>query len=61
MPSTQAVAEAAVNGTILTMLIVAIIIVVQIIVLRFLAIIVTNAVIDTLEKRGYGKNNYWKR
>lgn len=58
--TTQVASNLIANSVILFLLFVAIVVVINILILKFITWVVTNTVLDVLEKRGYGKG-FWKR
>lgn len=58
--TTQVASNLIADSVILFLLFVAIVVVINILILKFIAWVVTNTVLDVLEKRGYGKG-VWKR
>lgn len=58
--TTQVASNLIADSVILFLLFVAIVVVINILILKFITWVVTNTVLDVLEKRGYGKG-VWKR
>ena len=58
--TTQVASNLIADSVILFLLFIAIIVVINILILKFITWVVTNTVLDVLEKRGYGKG-IWKR